>query len=80
MTDGLTLAQRNGLIKLSEAMDAFEPLDARPGLGEKVIQDLIYYGLAEVGDCSAKFAGRGYKIGYRVTKEGWEALGAKSSP
>ncbi len=57
---------------LANSSSDFEPLAARPGVGQALAEQLIALGLVESGPCKPRYAD--YGTGYRLTKAGWEAL------
>ena len=74
--EGLSLGARDwtALGKLADALNEFEPLAKRPGVGPKTVERLIALGLAERGEPSLTWRHRGYDLGFRLTDLGARAL------
>jgi hypothetical protein len=70
----LTKQQSRGLKALSLAERRFEPLELAARLKFEVADQLVALGLAETGECDARYTDWGYQTGYRLTQKGWTAL------
>ena len=60
-----------GLLSLKSALSDFEPLAKRTGLGFIIADRLVAKGLAEKGNCSARYQSIGMTTGYRLSVLGW---------
>ena len=52
---------------LAKSQNDFEPIEARAKTGDVMAERLVCIGLAEVGPCSAFYAEKGFRSGYRDT-------------
>ena len=59
---------------LAKSLNDFEPIEARAKTGDALAERLVQIGLVETGPCSARYAARGFRSGYRLTPRGWYVL------